>query len=171
MRRVYLDTEFVPEWSGVRGLISIGLVTDDGREYYAVNAEMDTQIVQARTWLRKHVWPQLPLTVDEELDNLHPDVKTVGQIRKELTSFFSEKQSETYAWYGCQDLGRLHSLWGNDWTRMPEDIPRWHHELESMIKLVGNPPMPVQRGGEHNALEDAKFNKLMHDSLIERGYW
>lgn len=54
------DTEFLDDGSTIE-LISIGIVCDDGREYYAVNSDMDTQRIGKHQWLMDNVWPHLPL--------------------------------------------------------------------------------------------------------------
>lgn len=48
-------------------LISIGLVAADGREYYAVNSDMDQFAVRRHPWLLENVWLHLP-TVERDLD-------------------------------------------------------------------------------------------------------
>lgn len=59
MQQITYDTEFLEDGSTIM-LISIGMVAADGREYYAVNADMDQFEVQRRDWLLENVWPQLP---------------------------------------------------------------------------------------------------------------
>jgi hypothetical protein len=41
-------------------LISIALVADDGREYYAVNRDMPVRRIRKHKWLMKNVVPHLP---------------------------------------------------------------------------------------------------------------
>jgi hypothetical protein len=168
-RRVYLDTEFIPTDPTVGGLISIGLTDDQGRDYYAVSSEFPWAEVRVHPWLGKHVWPHLPLNAIGLLDVFHPDVKSLKRIREDVTRYFGDHApAHLYCWYGGQDIGRLHSLWGNDWSRMPEDIPQWFHELESLRWQAGNPQLPEQDGGEHHALADAKHNRRIHEFLLGR---
>lgn len=88
-RRVYLDCEFVPAIATNRGLVSIGLTDNQGRDYYAVNAEMDYAAVQAHPFLREHVWPMLPRTPALGLDRAHRDVKPLSQIRHDIAAYFA----------------------------------------------------------------------------------
>jgi hypothetical protein len=165
-RRVYLDTEFIPTDPTVGGLISIGLTDDQGRDYYAVNASSCWYEIRRHPWLGKHVWPYLPQNEAGGPDIHHPDMKPLFKIREDLTRYFGDHgPAHCYAWYGSQDMGRLHSLWNNDWSAMPEDIPRWHHELQSLAWLAGDPQLPEQDGGEHHALADAKHNRRIHEFL------
>jgi hypothetical protein len=165
-RRVYLDTEFITTDPTTSGLISIGLTDDQGRDYYAINGNINDAEVRFHPWLSKNVWPYLPHTPIGGLDHFHPDVKPLAQIRADLTRYFGDHPpAHLYAWYGSQDMSRLHSLWDNDWSAMPEDVPRWFHELQSLAWLAGDPQLPVQDGGEHHALADAKYNRQLHEFL------
>ena len=168
-RRVYLDTEFIPADPSTGGLIGIGLTDDQGRDYYAVSSEFNWAEVRQHPWLGKHVWPHLPLNQIGLLDPFHPDVKPLKQIRADITRYFADHPpAHLYAWYGGQDIGRLHSLWDNDWSKMPEDIPQWFHELQSLAWLAGDPQLPEQDSGEHHALADAKHNRRIHEFLLAR---
>jgi hypothetical protein len=187
VRRVYLDTEFLPADPTNRGLVSIGLTDDQGRSYYAVNRDVDADALLRNAWMRNNVVPYLPRTresvnvaptpfgalgpvvVEWQVDWDHDDVKPLETIRSEVASYFADTHaSETrlYAYYGGQDIGRLHMLWDNDWPRMPQFIPQWFTELQALIVDAGNPRLPEQQAGEHHALADAKHNRLMHEYLI-----
>lgn len=168
IRNVYLDTEFIPADPTTNGLISIGLTDNHGRDYYAVNGDINPAEVQFHPWLGQNVWPYLPRNEAGFLDHFHPDVKSLRTIRDDITRYFGDHQpAHLYAWYGGQDIGRLHSLWENDWSVMPEDIPQWFHELQSLAYLAGDPQLPQQDGGEHHALADAKYNRQLHQFLTE----
>lgn len=54
------DCEFLEDGRTIE-LISIGLVCEDGREYYAVNSDMPVDRIKAHPWLMDNVWPSLPL--------------------------------------------------------------------------------------------------------------
>lgn len=57
---VTYDLEFIDDGETI-DLVSIAMVSGDGRELYAINREMDVQKILANEWLRKNVWPHLPL--------------------------------------------------------------------------------------------------------------
>lgn len=175
VRNVYLDCEFLPADPSVGGLVSIGLTDDEGVDYYAVNADMDIDAVLAVPWMVNNVWPFLPRitpNVDGHRGFLDFDALSVlplEDIRRDITVYFNDTQaSETrlYAYYGGQDICRLHSLWDNDWEAMPDQIPRWFTELEALIVDAGRPPLPAQDGGEHHALADARYNRTLHDAVL-----
>jgi hypothetical protein len=179
-RFVYLDCEFLPADPATSGLVSIGLTDHQGVDYYAVNAEMDKAALHAIPWMVENVWPHLPLyrerTGDDgwlsELDYDNPDVQSIADIRAGVASYFADTdaaETRLFAWYGGQDICRLHSLWDNDWSVMPNQIPRWFTELEALIADVSHPDrlaLPVQDDGEHHALADARYNRTLHRAVL-----
>lgn len=178
IRNVYLDCEFLPADPSTRGLVSIGLTDDQGVDYYAVNADMDTQELLAISWMVENVWPYLPRIVfgyDEPgriLNHDDPAVQPVQDIRAGVARYFADTDAEEtrlYAWYGAQDMCRLHSLWDNDWAVMPDQIPRWFTELEALSVDAGRPELPKQDTGEHHALADARHNRTLHQFLAGCG--
>jgi hypothetical protein len=175
IRNVYLDCEFLTADPTISGLVSIGLCDDDGAEYYAVNNQMDVPAAYRHPWMRENVWRYLP-TRDADgfpqiLDRAHSDTKDVNQIATEIADWFAATTAETtrlWAWHGGQDICRLHLLWNNDWQAMPEQVPRWFNEIEQLRWQAGNPELPEQDGGAHNALSDARHNRTMREFLIAR---
>ncbi|MEW1677922.1 hypothetical protein AB0O47_32515 [Streptomyces noursei] len=170
-RRVYLDCEFLPGLTTPAGLISIGLTDDRGRDYYAVNGEMDCVSVFSDPFLQQHVLPFVPkVPSKDEVDWACPEVKSLGQIRRDVAAYFdTDADTVLYAFYGAADLMRLHSLWGHNWQVMPASVPRWLDDLKALAVRAGSPSMPQQQVGEHHALEDARYNRTMHEALIALG--
>ncbi|MFF5206153.1 hypothetical protein [Streptosporangium sp. NPDC000396] len=172
VRRVYLACEFLPADPTVRGLISIGLTDDAGRDYYAVNNDMDFTAVLNVPWMVDDVWPCLPrCTADGYpylLDRIHPDVKLIKEIRDEVETYFACGPPETHLYAACggQHICRLHSLWDNDWEVMPPAVPRWFHELRSLVVQAGNPPLPKQPRGKRHALTHARYYRTLHEHLL-----
>ncbi|WP_050513921.1 hypothetical protein [Streptomyces capuensis] len=180
IRNVYLDCEFLPADPSIDGLVSIGLTDDQGSDYYAVNRVCDWQTLVWHGWMRSNVVPSLPLRFPlgrEESpaiwmwDDEHPDrgaLKTPGRIRDDIAAYFANTDAEAthlYAYYGGQDICRLHSLWGNDWGLMPRPVPRWFFDLKALAVQAGDPVLPEQAHGAHNAVEDARHNRAIHEFL------
>ncbi|GAA3077099.1 hypothetical protein [Streptosporangium carneum] len=172
IRRVYLACEFLPADPTVRGLVSIGLTDDAGRDYYAVNNDMDFTAVLDVPWMVDDVWPWLPrCTADGYpylLDRVHPDVKLIKEIRDEVAMYFACGPPETHLYAACggQHIHRLHSLWDNHWEVMPSAVPRWFHELWSLAVQAGNPPLPERPRREHHALTHARYYRTLHERLL-----
>ncbi|CAL9380831.1 3'-5' exoribonuclease [Nocardiopsis dassonvillei] len=166
--KVFYDTEFVE-----RGpehpihFISIGMVAEDGRELYGVNADMDQDLVRTHPWVGKHVWPHLPLVEARQgvrggsrrrLDTDHPDVRPHAQISRLVSDFLaSVPDVELWAWYGGYDHVVLAQRWGT-MVQVPSHVPRWTNDLRQEAHRQGNPRLPEQPGDEHHALADARHN-------------
>lgn len=60
---VTYDLEFIADGKTI-DLVSIGMASGDGRTLYAVNRELDERklLEHGDGWMRKNVWPHLPLT-------------------------------------------------------------------------------------------------------------
>ena len=170
MTRVFYDTEFLENGRTIE-LISIGLVAEDGREYYAVNSDMPVDRVLAHRWLKANVWPHLPLrghrphpqinalqASDGVLDLTDSRVKPRFVIANEVRDFIqSTDDPQLWAWYGAYDHVALAQLWG-PMIRLPEHVPMWTNDLRQECERLGNPGLPEQPDGEHNALADARHN-------------
>lgn len=168
MTRYTYDTEFLEDGKTVE-LISIGIVCiDDGREYYAVNADMPQARVRQHDWLMKNVWPSLPLR-ENEIDISHPQVKPKAKIADEVLAFINAGQTsaELWAYYASFDHIALTQLWGT-MMELPDGIPMWTNDIQSQAYLHRK-GLPYMRAGKHNALEDARFNVVRYNALVEAG--
>ncbi|MFJ2202429.1 hypothetical protein [Streptomyces violaceusniger] len=181
IRNVYLDCEFLPADPSTDGLVSIALTDDQGVDYYAVNRDCDWHSLVWHDWMRANVVPSMPVRFPmgrEEnpgvwmWDDEHPDRQALQMpevIRDDIGDYFADSDAERthlYAYYGGQDICRLHSLWDNDWAVMPKPVPRWFFDLKALAVQVGDPVLPEQARGEHNALEDARHNRVVHQFLV-----
>jgi hypothetical protein len=184
-RRIWYDTEFLEDGRTI-DLISFGAVRDDGREYYAVNREAPWGRVAEHPWLMANVVPSLPLNPAGArtteiapghltnsaagVDLAHPDVKPYEQIAAEVCEFIlgglvpARADVELWAWYGAYDHVALAWLFG-PMSQLPEGIPMYTNDLRQEAQRLGNPRMPEQADGLHNALADARHNKVRHDYL------
>jgi hypothetical protein len=48
---------------------------------------------------------------------------------------------------------------------LPKGWPQYCNDVKQMCVELGNPPLPPQERGVHNALEDAKHIRHMHNFL------
>ena len=149
--RYFYDCEFVED--GVRvDLVSIGVVDETGREYYAVSTEFDGS--RAIPWVRRHVLDKLPSPADRAW-------KSRDRIRDELYGFLTApgQRIELWAWYAAYDHVALAQLWGA-MPGLPRAIPRFTHELVQRWEDAGRPelPAPPPAADRHDALADARHN-------------
>lgn len=174
--RVFYDTEFLEDGNTIE-LISIGIVTDDAREYYAVNSEMPVKRIFKHKWLMENVAPSLPLrnTHSEQLidvDRARPEVKPRWVIANEVRAFILGTHPrelpyvELWADWAAYDHVALCQLWGSMMS-LPEGIPMWTHDLRQALDHYGLakevPSMPGVT--EHNALSDAREVAFRHNWL------
>lgn len=146
--RYFYDTEFIEDGSTIE-LVSIGIVAEDGREYYAVSSDFDASLANA--WVRDNVLTKLPLAG-------HPAWKPLAQIREEVFAFLTARtQPELWAWVGAYDHVVLAQLWG-DMSGLPKELPRYTRELKQYWIMAGRPRLPKVPDGNHDALVDARHN-------------
>jgi hypothetical protein len=172
IRDVYGDAEFHPHRKDNAGTVSFGLTDGAGRDYYAVNAEMDQAAILewGNGFMRNEVWPHLPLLPDGSLDMSHPDVKPISVIAAEVERYFTDTtaaDTHFYAYYGVQDMDRIHGLYGDNWQTMPKVIPRApEDDLSVLARRAGDALiLPEQTSPKHHALNDARHDRDMHRSI------
>ncbi|WP_280413162.1 3'-5' exoribonuclease domain-containing protein [Nocardia asiatica] len=172
------DTEFLEDGKTIE-LISIGIVCeDDGREYYAVNADMPVRRIRKHQWLMNNVVPGLPKPAGDWNNHMprrwlfdyhNPVVKKRSRIATEVRDFLlAADKPRLWANYLAYDHVLLAQLWG-PMSRLPSGIPMWTHELQQEIERVPGFQAPVQASGHHNALEDARHNVAVLRALRECG--
>jgi hypothetical protein len=154
--RYFYDLEF-GDTASVVSLVSVGVVAEDGREYYAVSSEFDPLAVHP--WVADNVLPQLP-----PASTWRPR----ALIAKELEEFFGE-DPVWWAWYGAYDHVALCQLWGG-MTALPRTFPRYTLDVRQLWEHLGRPPLPVQESGLHDALADARHVRVKYDALAEKAY-
>ncbi|MCW2598192.1 MAG: hypothetical protein JWM02_21 [Frankiales bacterium] len=154
--RFFLDLEF-GDTASVLTLVSIGVVAEDGREYYAVSSDFDPLAVHP--WVRANVLPQLPPA---------STWKPRSVIAAELVEFFGD-DPVWWAWFAGYDHVALCQLWG-DMPSLPRHFPRFTLDVRQLWEHLGRPPLPVQMTGLHDALEDARHVKIRYDALAEKAY-
>lgn len=173
MARYFLDTEF-HEHPYTIGLISIGIVCDDGREFYAQNATLDLSVVNE--WVRQNVLPGLT-------PYGNPEWMKANEIRHKLLEFFGiptatipvpeiiDPDPEIWGWYADYDWVIFCWTIAGPMVNLPQKFPRYCRDLKQFNDDLGLskeeialPPSPED---EHNALADARWNKLVYDRLVE----
>ncbi|WP_280366151.1 3'-5' exoribonuclease domain-containing protein [Nocardia wallacei] len=168
------DTEFIENGKTI-DLISIGIVSDTGREYYAVSSDMPIRGIRKHPWLMDNVVPRLPKPAGDWnnhmprrwlFDYYNPAVKRRKRIAAEVREFLlAEATPELWADYSAYDHVVLAQLWGS-MIKLPEGLPMWTHELQQALEKA--PPgfvPPEQTEGVHNALEDARHNMRVLEAL------
>ena len=151
--RYFYDCEFIEDGRTV-DLVSIGVVDEFGREFYAVSTEFDD--TKAIPWVRRNVLDKLPSPSDKAW-------RSRERIRDDLYEFLTEptrgrgEQIDLWAWYAAYDHVVLAQLWGRMPT-LPREIPRFTKDLRQLWDDRGRPPLPESVEQRHDALVDARHN-------------
>jgi hypothetical protein len=153
MTRWSLDTEFNEDGKTIE-LISIALVSEDGREFYAVSSEFNPE--SCNDWVKENVLPLLP---GERMSRaeIAEKIKTLlleDGAKPEIWAYFAD-----YDWVAfCQLFGPMINL--------PTGFPMWCRDLKQRMTDFGveKNELPKQTGAVHSALEDARWviNALMY---------
>jgi hypothetical protein len=149
--RYFYDCEFIEDGRTI-DLVSIAVVAEDGREFYAVSTEFNPD--RAGKWVRANVLPKLPSPGSKVW-------RSRARIRDELLDFLSPPDDaaiELWAWVGAYDHVALCQLWG-PMTALPSEIPRFTREIKQLWEAAGRPMLPAATGDVHDALEDARHNR------------
>ncbi|HEU5267098.1 MAG TPA: polyadenylate-specific 3'-exoribonuclease AS [Jatrophihabitans sp.] len=147
--RFFYDCEFIEDGTTI-DFVSIGMVDETGREFYAVSTEFDPS--RAIEWVRRHVLDKLPSPSD-------PAWRSLADIRTDLLDYLTAagEKIELWAWMSAYDHVALCQLWG-DMRALPRAIPRFTHELRQRWEDAGEPPLPPPPADKHDALADARHN-------------
>lgn len=163
--RFFYDLEFIERTdSRAIDVVSVGVVSEDGeREYYAVCSEFDA--TQALPWVRRNVLAQLPAPADRAW-------RSRERIRADLEELFlaGEDEPELWAWYAAYDHVVLCQLWGR-MPELPRRLPRFTRDLRQLWEELGKPPLPEQAAAQHDALADARHNRLRWLAMADRRAW
>ncbi|MDQ0377946.1 3'-5' exoribonuclease domain-containing protein [Amycolatopsis thermophila] len=185
--RYFYDTEFLEDGRTIE-LISIGIVCEDGREYYAVNRDFrwkriagrrwwaPWRIVTRNQWLADNVVPSLPRLHGDailhcagrgplgRLDWQAPEMRRRAAIALQVRDFLlaGGDEPELWAYYGAYDHVALCQLFGT-MMQLPDGMPMFTHELMQLWEQAGRPEKPSQQD-EHNALADARWNRALYET-------
>lgn len=157
--KIFLDTEFIEDGKTIE-LVSIGLVREDGKTYYAEVIESIPLWEHADPWIKENVLSHL---LSNNTKEYVPELKTRERIAKEIIEFVG-KSPEFWAYYADYDWVALCQLYGR-MIYLPSEFPMFCMDLKQTAVELGNPKLPPQIGTEHNALEDALWNKEIYEFL------
>ena len=167
MTRFFLDTEFIEDGLTI-DLISIGVVTEAGEEFYAVSTE--AALHRASPWVREHVLPKLPpygseawMTREAIQARLYAFVDRATCVRKD-GNYSHHEVPEFWADHADYDWVALCQLFGT-MMQLPNRWPKFCLDLKQLSVMKGSPAHPKQSVGEHDALEDARYARHLHRFL------
>jgi hypothetical protein len=143
--RFWFDTEFIEDGKTI-DLLSIGIVSEDGREYYAEVAETDHS--RASQWVKDNV-----------IVHLQGNAKPRAQIASEIVAFVGGEKPQFWAYYADYDWVALCQLYGT-MMDLPKGWPMYCRDLKQRAdEQGGGVRLPEQSGTEHHALADARWTR------------
>ena len=172
--KIFIDTEFVENGVTI-DLISIGLVADDGREYYAISTEFNPN--KASQWVIDNVLNSLPPRwVNGSDPGFSPRLmgesmawKSRDRIKEDIIEFCGESP-EFWAEYGsydwvafCQLFGKMIDLPKGYPMRIRDVIQKCKDEMGLSSRQL---PESLETEGNHNALLGARSVKARYDWLV-----
>ncbi|MEM9213994.1 MAG: 3'-5' exoribonuclease [Cyanobacteria bacterium P01_F01_bin.150] len=193
--RYFLDTEFIEDGKTI-DLISIGIVCEDGRELYLCNNDCKFWLANEWVWenvlmpigVRKqgkegcmrpvdpHVWMSkrdivrkvaeffnLQIVIDTPSESVAPTL-IPGQWHFELPD--SEAKPEFWAYYAATDWVVFYQLFGR-LIDLPKGLPRRCNDLMQECDRIGFDARSMSREGQHNALEDARWNYRLWRAIAQ----
>lgn len=170
--RYFYDTEFIEDGKTI-DMISIGIVDETGRSYYAISTEFNAK--KASKWVKDNVLAHLPprhvnlsdVSVSPRLKEESLAWKSRLQIRNELLHFINQDFGlpEFWAYYADYDHVALCQLFGT-MMDLPHGWPMYTRDIKQLCDSLGNPELPKQDEAEHHALADARWNKKAFDFLM-----
>jgi len=222
-RKIFFDTEFI-ETNGVffdnmgnkvilpiLELISIGMIDQNGKEYYAVSKDFDYNRAYNDNWIRENVLINLfPQSyIDKDLlnkygkcnANIADDIKDYiyepilcDKCNSHMTYFEQtywcednncgnckdlddvEFNIEFLAYCGATDFTNLYRIFDTKLLNIPKHFPWYFTDIRYLVdkhcddhgitrKQLKNHHMYPKNNKEHNALDDAIWNKKLCDLL------
>lgn len=152
--RAWLDTEFIEDGRTI-DLMSVGMVREDGLQFYRENAGCD--LSRASSWVRENVIPHLRGGVDRE---------PRSAIARDIVAFAGEAP-EFWAYYAAYDWVALCQLFGT-MMDLPKGWPMFCLDVQQEAHVRGIRDLDkviVRIGPEHNALADAQWTQRAWEFL------
>ena len=174
--KVFFDTEFTGLHKGT-SLISIGLIADDGKTFYAENAEYDKS--QVDDWINEHVIANTSYLKESgnmeiastSLSNFY-HVEGIDGIKTDLMDWLNQFDT-VEIWSDClaYDWVLFNDIFGHAFN-IPKNVYYIPFDICTLFKTKGVDP-DINReefagivGSKHNALHDAKVIKACYEKLM-----
>lgn len=178
--KYFLDTEFY-EKPGSIDLISIGIVSENGDEFYAENTSCNKEEIEHDGWLIENVIPNLKYwdKKDDKAGECFIEKKVdsgiyefsmfgnIGEIKGSLLSWLAklgEIHPEFYGYYCDYDWVVFCWIFGR-MIDLPQFFPMYCRDLKQTLDELNI--RKTLDGDNHNALDDAKATKELYYYIEE----
>lgn len=180
-KKFYLDTEFIERPDTIK-LVSIGIVDEDGKEFYAEMLNIPIVLKQIYghpdlmdPWIKENVIDKLWQN-NREYDLMENFLAAGGQggyyqgkrdLALAILDFIGDVEPEFWAYFADYDWVVFCWIFGR-MIDLPRGFPMYCNDIKQLHYSMGNHKsmLPPQPSDEHNALADARWNKLAHKALV-----
>jgi hypothetical protein len=177
--KVFFDTEF----TGLRPdttLMSIGMVSDDGKEFYAELTDYDEN--QVDSWIQDNVVSNFLFPMAKPFVNHVGSITFVKgdswELQRQLTAWLSQFKT-VKLWSDCchYDMVLFQGIFGGAF-HVPDHVLYIPFDICTVMEMYGIDPdisreafidTPID-GIKHNALYDAKVIQACYDKLHRNKY-
>jgi len=172
--KVFFDSEFTGLHKDT-GIISLGMVSDNGKEFYAEFSDFDPS--QVDDWIKDNVIAHLQLQGHDRFFNKIGSFTVVKGTKADVLPFLDDWMAQfdkVELWSDVQhyDVVLLFDLWGHAFS-VPDHIYYIPFDISAYFKFLGLDPdtdreafidRPIE-GKKHNSLYDAKVIQACYDKL------
>lgn len=174
---LYFDTEFTGLHKNTT-LISIGIISEDGKTFYAELNDYDKS--QVDEWIQSNVIDNLYLKPVDigKIDMIDEEYNVVGnkEYIKQVLSYWLTQFNDIEIWSDClaYDWVLFNDLFGHAFN-MPDNVCYIPFDICTLFKIKGIDPdinreefidNPI-KGKKHNSLYDAKVIRACYEKLMD----
>lgn len=173
--RIFFDTEFTGLHQNTT-LISIGLVAEDGKEFYAELDDYDKS--QVDEWLETNVINNLIVNADRKIYHRVEEHQTIAKGDREfigsLLDGWLTQYDQVEIWSDClsYDWVLFNQLFGHAFN-IPKNVYYIPFDICTLMKIKDVDP-DINReefagieGKKHNSLHDARVIRACYEKLIQ----
>lgn len=164
--KYFLDNEFMEKPCTI-DLISIGIVSEIGKKFYAINKDCD--LSQASEWVINNVLKPMP-QYDYKNNCWRKDfdifLMNKEDIKKGIIDFIGNETPEFWAYYADYDWVVFCWLFGS-MIDLPKKFPMYCRDLKQELDRLNIIDIPVKQTNEHNALSDAMWVKKCYEYIYK----
>lgn len=167
--RYFLDTEFAEKPNTIK-LISIGIVAEDGRQFYAESSDFNPD--HANEWVKQNVLPNLWHTQKDKsmynawslnLNKNRGGLMLTSEIGPEIRRWIGDDKPEFWGYYADYDWVVFCWLFGS-MIDLPKGWPMYCRDLKQLSDDLGI-RLPPNENSNHVALDDALWIRKSFEFL------
>ncbi len=169
--KYFIDTEFVERGPDYPiDLISIGIVSSDGRELYAQSVEFDHR--KASEWVKDNVLVHLQSCLWANVTHVNPQHSYVNELNYHKGHGQCVGEPELWGWITGYDYVTFCQIFGT-MMDLPPGYPHYIKDLQHVLdeRGISDDELPEQEEGLHNALHDARHLKRLWGYIVRNDCW